>query len=362
MEVSAGKLPSPEFWNGKRVLVTGHSGFKGTWLTHWLKDLGSIVMGISLPCTDSESRQDIYSVDEELMFDVSECGFESAVVKFNPNIIFHLAAQSIVSTGYSDPITTFKTNVIGTGRVLGAVQECQSLEACLVITTDKVYDPKFPGPYIESDRLGGHDPYAASKASAELISLSWPKSIPGLVTVRAGNVIGGGDWSVDRLIPDLMRSWSNGKEATLRDPNGVRPWQHVLEPLRGYLICAEKASVGELHEQRSFNFGPSMSDMISVEEITQFAAKVWNGLDGGERQARFTSTKQKAFHETAELTLDSTLALDVLGWGGILDWHAAIELTVHWYFKYFEGSDPRELINRDLESFNKKLKGDLIND
>lgn len=362
MEVISGTLPNSEFWKGKRVLVTGHTGFKGTWLTNWLHDLGSLVMGISLPIMESNASHHPYHADEELMCDLSETGFESAVLAFNPNVIFHLAAQSIVSTGYNDPLTTFKTNVIGTARVLGAAQECKDLEACLIITTDKVYDPALPGPYREGDRLGGHDPYAASKASAEHVSLSWPKTIPGLVTVRAGNVIGGGDWSVDRLIPDLMRSWSDGQDAVLRDPNGVRPWQHVLEPLRGYLICAEKASAGALDGQRSFNFGPSKSDMVAVSDITKFAANVWNELDSGGRQATFVSSKQKIFHETAELTLDSSLAKTVINWHGLLTWHEAIELTVEWYFDFFEGRNSRELIKRDLDLFKTKLKGDLVND
>ena len=248
-----------EYWSGRRVLVTGHTGFKGSWLTCWLRDLGAEVHGVSLPeppSTPSLWDQLALPGVTEVRADVASGDWQDSVVAFDPHVVLHLAAQPLVSVGYADPATTFRSNVEGTARVLDLLPRVGSLAATVVITTDKVYDVRQPAPYAEDAFLGGKDPYSASKAAAELVVHSWPAAGTPVGTARAGNVIGGGDWALDRIVPDLVRAWSAGEEAELRNPAAVRPWQHVVEPLAGYLAYAEALATGR-DVPTALNFGPT---------------------------------------------------------------------------------------------------------
>ncbi|MFY8051770.1 MAG: CDP-glucose 4,6-dehydratase, partial [Armatimonadaceae bacterium] len=256
---------TPGFWNGKRVVITGHTGFKGSWLTLWLSQLGAKVTGIALePCTTPSifNEANIAECCDHHVCDIRDAAKTASLIKAaNPEIIFHLAAQPLVRLSYREPLETFASNVMGTANVLNALRECPDCRTAVMITTDKVYhNREWAWPYREDDTLGGHDPYSASKAACEIVINSFRQSFlndagVAVASVRAGNVIGGGDWSEDRLIPDAVRAWTSGQTLSIRRPDSVRPWQHVLEPLRGYIELAEK-----LHETPSlagaYNFGP----------------------------------------------------------------------------------------------------------
>ena len=242
-----GALPDPVFWEGRRVLLTGHTGFKGSWLTCWLQALGADVMGISLPEPVSEpSLWEQLGMDgiADVRADVTGGDWLPTAREFAPSVIFHLAAQPLVSVGHEQPARTFEVNVQGTVRMLDFATSLESVAGTLVITTDKVYDPSQTPPHDERHSFGGREPYSASKAAAEIVVAGWPQMRSARATARAGNVIGGGDWAENRLLPDLVRAWAAGRAPELRRPHGVRPWQHVLEPLRGYLVFAEALAEG----------------------------------------------------------------------------------------------------------------------
>ena len=264
----------PERWQNRRVLITGHTGFKGSWLALWLSQLGARVCGYALapetnPSLFEEARV-ASTIDRHIVGDIRNAQTLEAVIQdFAPEVIFHLAAQPLVRLSYADPITTYETNVLGTARLLEAVRKTPSVRAVVVITTDKVYsNPETNQPFTESDPLGGFDPYSSSKACAEIATAAWRNSFfppaqyaahrVGLATARAGNVIGGGDWSGDRLIPDLVRGFLSGAPVPIRSPHAIRPWQHVLESLQGYLLLAEQLLGPKApHFSRAFNFGPA---------------------------------------------------------------------------------------------------------
>lgn len=319
------------------MLLTGHSGFKGAWLTAWLTRLGAEVVGLSLPGAPASPRL----ADElsglpvtEIDADVAASEWMAEAASLQPDIVLHLAAQSLVPTGYREPMVTFTTNVLGTARVLDFADATASVEAALVITTDKVYDPRQRGPHAEGDFLGGADPYAASKAAAELVVGSWPPGSTPMATARAGNVIGGGDWSDDRLIPDLVRAWSSGATATLRMPEAVRPWQHVVQPLHGYLLYAERLAstdAGAATLPSALNFGPEADQVITVGSVAEAAAIAWTTHGGKlpDPATHFAATP--GLHETEFLAIDSSLAAERLGWRNVLDWQAAVDWTIEFY-------------------------------
>jgi CDP-glucose 4,6-dehydratase len=323
------------------VLLTGHSGFKGAWLTAWLTRLGSEVVGLSLPGTPASPRL----ADElsglavtEIDGDVAASTWMATAASLQPDIVLHLAAQSLVPTGYREPMITFTTNVLGTARVLEFADATESVDAALVVTTDKVYDPRQRGPHAEGDFLGGADPYAASKAAAELVVSSWPPASTPKATARAGNVIGGGDWSDDRLIPDLVRAWSSGSTATLRMPDAVRPWQHVVQPLHGYLLYAERlasidagpdAGAGALPS--ALNFGPEADQVVPVGSVADAAAIAWTTHGGTLPNPATHIAATPGLHETDFLAIDSSLAADRLGWRNVLDWQTAVDWTIEFY-------------------------------
>ncbi len=348
--------PSSSFWANKNVLVTGHTGFKGGWLSIWLHSLGAKVAGISLaPNT------------EDNLFDLGEIGsFVDGYIedvrnykkigeifkKVNPEIVFHMAAQPLVNVGYEDPLGTFSTNIMGTANVLSAAQNIKALKAILVVTTDKVYkNNEWIWPYRENDLLGGHDPYSASKAASELVIDSYAKSffnsksIP-IGIARAGNVIGGGDWSKDRLIPDIVRSWAQGSELVIRRPNSVRPWQHVLEPLNGYLVLVERM-YSDTSLMGAYNFGPLLSDTQSVRYIVDASAKVLkNSIN-----VRYDEDAN-GYHEANLLTLDSSKAKNHLGIYPRWNLNIALEKTFEWYVQLGNKNvNAATLCLRDIENF-----------
>ncbi len=332
------------FWKGKRVFVTGHTGFKGSWLVMMLKDAGAIVGGYSREIPTNPSA--FVSCEIAGLMEQDDRGnicdfekFKKSLHTFKPEILFHMAAQPLVRLSYKDPFETYQTNVMGTLSVLMAANECESLTTIVNVTTDKCYENKeWQWGYREIDRLGGHDPYSSSKACAEILSQSirdsfLAKSGKRMATARAGNVIGGGDWAEDRIIPDFMRAFESKKKLEIRNPHATRPWQHVMEPLSGYMTLAKK-----LHEEERFvgawNFGPYDRDCKNVEFIVttlkEFIPEhLGHSLVGNAGQP----------HEANFLKLDCSKAHSELAWHPRLDVKEALSFTAGWYQTYFEGKN-----------------------
>ncbi|MDH2132125.1 CDP-glucose 4,6-dehydratase [Sphingobium yanoikuyae] len=330
---------------GRRVLVTGHSGFKGGWLCLWLAHVGAIVRGISLPPTGSRSFYAAAGIAERIdsrFADIrDEAALRAAARDFDAEVIFHLAAQPLVRRSYAAPADTFATNVIGTAHVLDQARTMPSLKAVIVVTSDKCYENHdWSWPYRENDRLGGTDPYSASKACTELVAQCYRRSWfsdpdgPMLATVRAGNVIGGGDWAEDRLIPDIIRAAAAQNPMIIRNPLSIRPWQHVLEPLSGYLLVAEQMLARtSAAAEAAWNFGPSDNDAVTVEQLARALIASAPELD---LPIRF-SADSNAPHEARTLRLDSSMAANVLGWRACLSMASTIRLTADWYTHYLRG-------------------------
>ncbi len=326
---------SREFWQGRRVLLTGHTGFKGGWLWLWLRHMGALVSGYALAPPGSPNLWEIVGDGAtSVIGDVRDAArVRDAVSRADPQVVFHLAAQALVRESYRDPLGTFSTNVLGTGSLLQACRELRTLECIVVVTSDKVYENDGAGrPFREDDRLGGHDPYSSSKACAELLTASFRDSFfrdgPPLATARAGNVIGGGDWSAERLIPDCVRALTAGTRVTLRHPAAVRPWQHVLDPLEGYLTLAEALVRAPATAPRAVNFGPDAASFLEVREVVdgfsaRFGGKPGWKLDAGDHPA-----------EARALTLSSALAGRALGWHPRLAIGDALGWTADWYRAY----------------------------
>lgn len=357
-ELVSGSLPSASAWAGRSVLVTGHTGFKGSWLTAWLAGMGARVHGLSLDPPTVPNMFNEADIASHLMSDtrgdvVDLSSVEQCLSNTQPSVIFHLAAQSLVRKSYADPLDTVRTNVLGTATLLDAVRRAPSVEVVVVVTTDKVYKNfEWLYPYRENDELGGRDLYSSSKASAELITSAYRSAFfenrnLSVATVRAGNVIGGGDWSADRLVPDLLRCIDKGVQPELRYPGAVRPWQHVLEPLCGYLLLAERLLTrdGATPWPDSWNFGPKASDFLTVEEL---AAQILRseGLDLAE-----VVNGQPDLKEASLLTLDSSLARSLLGWEPRWDVQMAILATLTWHDSWRSGADLRLLTQRQISDY-----------
>jgi CDP-glucose 4,6-dehydratase len=355
---SGAALPSPDFWRGRRVLVTGHTGFKGSWLSCWLRELGAEVMGVSLPQPPTQPSlwEQLGPIGvAEVHADIGTSEWVPAAAEFDPHLVLHLAAQPLVSVGHERPGHTFSTNVIGTARVLEALPRFASAGVALVVTTDKVYEPTGAGPHREDHRLGGRDPYAASKAAAELVVSSWPETKARTATARAGNVIGGGDWAGDRLVPDLVRSWRAGRPVELRNPGGVRPWQHVLEPLRGYLVYVE-ALAGGADLPPALNFGPADRQAVTVADVVEQAGAVWSERVGSLPSPAAAVAASARYAETAELTLDSAAAAAALDWSSLLDWRIAVEMTIAWYAEA-QSRPAADLVSEQLARYTSLIGG-----
>jgi CDP-glucose 4,6-dehydratase len=342
------------FWTGKRVLITGHTGFKGGWLTLWLKSLGAEICGIALAPDTAPSLFELSDVEngiEHHICDIRDGLSTAAIIQnFNPEIVFHLAAQPLVRASYRDPIGNFDTNVMGTVHVLDALRGCEAVKSIVVVTTDKVYENLETGQaYRESDHLGGHDPYSASKAAAEIVTQSYRKSFfdekgVNVASARAGNVIGGGDWSEDRLIPDAIKAWGTGNTLEIRSPSSVRPWQHVLEPLHGYMVLAEKLWDSTEYNE-GWNFGPSASGAVAVKDVIEIARSVY-----GECDVKYGVNDGP--HEAGLLMLDVSKSQERLGVKPLWDIRTSVEKTFEWYRAQSEGGDARALCLAQIREFS----------
>lgn len=333
-------------------LVTGHTGFKGSWLSLMLQMQGHTISGISLDPLDKShfnltKLSDIF--EDDLRIDIrSSKEFKQAVAEIDPEVIVHLAAQPLVRESYKDPVGTFETNVLGTLNLLDATTRLSNLKATLIVTTDKVYkNHNYLRGYVESDELGGDDPYSASKAAADIATQSWIKSFATtpVAIARAGNVIGGGDWAVDRIIPDLVNAYSTNQLPVLRYPDAIRPWQHVLDCLGGYQKLLKEMM--ESGKSGQWNFGPTLDKKHSVSELVESFAKSW-GVVGIEQPWKLTENNQP--HEAGYLLLDSSKVRRVLGWKDKLDFELAIEMTVEW-FKKMDTENPREVTSNQIRQF-----------
>ena len=333
-----------DFWKGKRVFVTGHTGFKGSWLIKTLSILGADVSGYSNEIPTKPSMFEDLNLSRVLKHDYRGdirdlATLKKALEESCPEIIFHLAAQPLVRKSYKDPIETYEVNVMGTLNVLMAAQEVSGLKCIVNITTDKCYENnEWAWPYREIDHLGGHDPYSSSKACVEILSSSIRKSFLekkgiNLCTVRAGNVIGGGDWAEDRIIPDFARAFATSEALKIRNPGAIRPWQHVMEPIRGYILMAEHLFVDEKYAT-AWNFGPESSDCISVEQVIDSLLSHWTNHPGYKVQK-----EENMVHEANILKLDCSKVKDQLKWSPVLPLSESLKLTAEWYQDYFAKKD-----------------------
>lgn len=335
------------FWRGRRVLVTGQTGFKGSWLCLWLRHLGAEVSAFALPPLTEPNLYALaapWSDQAHETIDLRDAvAVQGIVARHRPEIVFHLAAQALVRASYREPAATYATNLMGTVHVLEAVRAAPSVRAAVIVTTDKVYENDGRGrAFVESDRLGGKDPYSNSKACAELAVAAYRDTLLGnggaaVATARAGNVVGGGDWSEDRLVPDVVRALSAGRPVALRYPASVRPWQHVLEPLRGYLMLGERLLTRPETAPPALNFGPDHRSTLTVAEMVGILGAVFAGAAGWEQ------APGEHPPEAATLTLDSALAGRSLGWYPRLSMAETIGWTAEWYRAWRAGADPREL-------------------
>ena len=350
--------PAPAFWQGRNVLITGHTGFKGTWLSFWLKQLGASVTGLSLPLSKQNVFFEGLGLKEEINHISSDINdYESLkkhVSQISPDIIFHFAAQSLVFLGYQNPLNTWQTNVLGSANILKAVEDAKK-EKCLGVmaTTDKVYKNSETGiPFCEGDPLGGYDPYSASKAANEFLISSWCKAFQDVWgsrgnvvnSVRAGNVIGGGDWSERRIIPDLARAFADGVPLVVRSPASVRPWQYILDVLNGYICLAQKTYGNSDFHGSAWNIGPDITDVHRVQDIIDIATKLWNGAT--------EILDQSEFIEANQLVLDSSKIRKKIGWKPAYSFNLAVERTIGWYKKATDGQEVRQLCLEELEYFN----------
>ena len=366
-------LDSDSFWRGKKVLITGHTGFKGSWLTLFLMRRGAEVFGFSLPllgqCLYSElelKKRDLVGNVHDNFGDISKKDeFQKFLINLNPDIVFHLAAQSLVRKSYLEPFQTWNVNLMGSINLLDGLKKINKKCACLLVTTDKVYkNVNHIYPYREIDDLGGKDPYSASKAAVELAVESWRMSYCGhgkfqtknlgISTARAGNVIGGGDWSEDRIIPDAIRSLKSGNDLVLRNPLSIRPWQHVLEPLSGYILLAKKMYNNLPFDDNknksifsAFNFGPSLDSNRSVQELIEKSYHYWKG-----KWQKNISIHN--FHEEKILKLASEKAYENLGWEQIWNFEETIQKTILWYKSVHEGKSQYECCLKDIENFESR--------
>jgi CDP-glucose 4,6-dehydratase len=329
-----------EFWRDRRVFLTGHTGFKGAWMSLWLHGLGAKVTGYSLaPHTEPNMFDLVSAKSRSYIGDIrDEEKVREALTGADPQVVIHMAAQALVRESYRDPVATYATNVLGTGILLNSCRALKHLESVIVVTSDKVYENHDEGrPFVEDDRLGGHDPYSNSKACAELLAGSFRESFfkegPPIASARAGNVIGGGDWSQDRLIPDCVRALQTKQPVTLRYPDAVRPWQHVLEPLSGYLNLAQALVETPDSVPRAVNFGPNPSSFCTVREVVDAFSARFSGRPGWQPDA---GTNPK---EAAALTLSSELARSALQWQPRLSLSESLAWTADWYKAYEAGED-----------------------
>jgi CDP-glucose 4,6-dehydratase len=351
------------FWKNKRVFVTGHTGFKGSWLSLWLHSMGAKVIGYSLPPPTEPSLFELAKISELCEHHVGDIRdyekLKSVLMSANADIVLHLAAQPLVRLSYSTPLETYATNVMGTAHLLEAIRNCPTVRTAVMVTTDKCYENKeWHYGYREIDSMGGYDPYSSSKGCAELVTASYRNSFFNvdkyndhkvvIASARAGNVIGGGDWALDRLVPDIINSYSNGKKVLIRNPHAIRPWQHVLEPLNGYLTLAERAHTDGIEYAEAYNFGPSDKDCQPVEILVDKITQLWG------QSAEYEIDKSPQPHEASFLKLDSSKAHTKLDWWPKWNIDQALMETVNWYKNiHAEKSAARNLTIQQITKFSK---------
>ncbi|WP_248802273.1 CDP-glucose 4,6-dehydratase [Pseudomonas sp. MWU13-2100] len=354
---------SPAFWSGKRVLLTGHTGFKGSWLALWLESLGAQVSGFALDPSTEPSLFELARVGEGLndqRGDLRDLGaLLELIAETEPEIVLHLAAQPLVREAYRDPLGTYSSNVMGTLNLLEAIRQVGGVRACVLITTDKVYaNQEWAWPYRENEALGGHDPYSSSKACCELLAQSYVASFfpreryeahgLAVATARAGNVLGGGDFSAERLIPDVLKAWSANEPVTLRYPQAVRPWQHALEPLAGYLQLAAALYERGPEAAGAWNFGPGADDTCSVGDVVARLAGRWP-------QAPGLRVEPSELHEAGLLRLDSSRARQLLGWQPRWSLQQCLEHTLDWHLAWKNAEDMRSVTLAQLNLYRGEL-------
>ena len=351
---------NPTFWKNKTVLVTGHTGFKGSWISIILKKFGANVIGFSKDIPTNPSMYKIASVNDEMksiIGNINDSKHIKQVFEQNkPEIIIHMAAQAIVRESYKNPLETFSTNVMGTANILDAIRNSDSVKVCIIVTSDKSYRTKTDNSkYFEDDPMGGYDPYSSSKGCAELVTSSYRNSFfnpskfqehqISIASVRAGNVIGGGDWGIDRLFPDIMRGIQNNSKIMIRNPESTRPWQFVLDPLFGYILLAEKMWECGKKFSQGWNFGPTKDDEKSVRWITEFIKNNTN------KEINFEMDSSSQPHEEKYLKLDCTKAISELGWKSKMNIEKTLLWTLKWYLAYNEGYNMKELCERQIDEY-----------
>jgi CDP-glucose 4,6-dehydratase len=366
-----GLAMNPDFWKGRKVFVTGHTGFKGSWLSLWLQMLGSEVYGYSLPPETTPNLFDLAEVADGMHSKFGDVRnlttLQGTLKKVKPEIVFHLAAQPLVRTSYDDPVRTYSTNVMGTVNLLEALRNTQNVRAIVNVTTDKVYENRnWDRGYRESDGLGGYDPYSNSKSSSELVTSAYRNSYfnqenykshgVALATARAGNVIGGGDWAKDRLIPDLLRALQFKEIAQIRSPSAIRPWQHVLEPLRGYLMLAESLFIDGPKYGEAWNFGPEVNDSKTVQWIANELTKIWG------KEGSWINNPDENYHETQYLKLDISKAKIQLGWVPIVPLTEGLLYTVDWVQKYLGGKNARHITLSQIKDYQALIANSKFNE
>ncbi len=351
----AGAAPEADQWRGRRVLVTGHTGFKGAWLTLWLSALGAELYGFSDAVQPAPALFAQAGLDEIVSGRVGDIRDAAAVHSFveevQPDVVFHLGAQAFVRRSFREPLATYEVNVMGTANLLDAVRRVGTVKSVVVVTSDKCYDNDDQGrPFVEGDRLGGHDPYSNSKGAAELVTDAFRRSYfsepdtANIASARAGNVIGGGDWGEDRLIPDIMRAVLAGESVQIRSPDAVRPWQHVLGPVSGYLILAQQLLASKQYAQ-GWNFGPAAEDAKPVRFLVERIVEKWPTA------IEWQLDQRPQPHEAQFLSLDSTRARELLGWQPAWALEAGIDATVAWFTALLAGDDMRAVTLAQISSY-----------
>ncbi|GAB6052323.1 CDP-glucose 4,6-dehydratase [Magnetospira thiophila] len=346
----------PTFWQRRRVLVTGHTGFKGSWLALWLDLMGAEVRGFALAPPSEPNLFTLAGVQdclEHVHGDLRDLeSISRAVREFRPEVVLHLAAQALVRPSYDDPVGTFGSNIMGTVHLLDAVRQCDSVRAVVVVTSDKCYDnQEWDWGYREIDPMGGHDPYSSSKGCAELVAAAYRDSffIPGgrvaLASARAGNVIGGGDWGLDRLVPDMVRAFASGETLRIRYPDAIRPWQHVLEPTSGYLLLAQHLVTDGAAFAQGWNFGPGPDSERPVRHLVERGVDLWGA------GADWATENQPQPHEAHFLKLDTSKARGRLGWSPRLDLERSLTQTFQWYRAWRDGADLAALTRQQIKDF-----------
>lgn len=348
-----------KFWLNKKVLITGATGFKGSWLSLWLTSLGSRVVGYSLNPITTPSLFKVLSLENNIKnyyCDIRDLDkLRSVVSSFQPDIVFHMAAQPLVRYSYNHPIETYQVNVIGTANILEACKNCDSIQSIINITTDKCYENReWEFAYKEDDPMGGYDPYSSSKGCSELVTSAYRRSFFDsmknshfLASARAGNVIGGGDWSLDRLIPDALKAFEKGEKVYVRNPNAIRPWQHVLEPLRGYLMLAEKLFENGKEFSQAWNFGPIDDDCKSVEYVMNKLCESWS------ENVNWVTDSTLNPHEANLLKLDCSKAKKLLKWKPKINLDSAIIKIVEWHDCYLSNNNIKEFSLKQIKDYLK---------